>query len=282
RNNAFTRPARNQWNSIRNDLNTLANYYRVTWSWNQQLPPYQRYQWSTPGGVPVYTATDAQMRNLLTQIESKTEVYARQMDSAITTSRWNNSNREERIEDFIDGFENATDRLKQRFDARETVSQDANDVLLQAAYIDRFMRNNAFTRPAQNQWNSIRNDLNTLANYYRVTWNWNQNLPRYQPYQWGTPGTTNAQLTGTYRLNTAASDNVATVVRQAIGNYNANQRTRVQQNLERRLNSPEMIVIDQSGRNVTMASTLAPQVTFAADGVSRTETGPGGRSISTA
>ena len=285
RNNAFTRPARNQWNSIRTDLDTLANYYRVTWSWNQQLPRYQPYRWgTTPGGMPVYSATDAQMRNLLTQIESKTDVYARQMDSLISSSRWNNTNREERIEDFIDGFENATDRLKQRFDARETVAQDANDVLLQAAYVDRFMRNNAFTRPARSQWNSIRSDMYTLANYYRVSWNWNQQLPPYQPYQWGTPGTggwTNASLTGTYRLNTAASDNVSQVVSRAIGNYNVNQRTRIQQNLERRLNSPEMIAIEQSGRNVTMASTLAPQITFAADGVSRTETGPGGRSIST-
>jgi hypothetical protein len=274
--------ARNQWNLLKQDLNTLAGYYNVSWNW--QLAD-NRPGWNMGRQMPAYSATDAQMRTLLTRIESKTDVYKRQMDNALTRSRWNNTNREERIEDMIDGFENSTDRLKQRFDARESVIQDANDVLMQAAYIDRFMRNNTFTRPAQNQWNSIRTDLNTLANYYRVSWNWNQQLPPYQPYQWGTtPGGAwgNARLTGTYRLNHQASDNVATVVRQAIGNYNANQRTRVQQNLERRLNSPEMIAIDHNGRNVTMASTLAPQVTFAADGVSRTETGPGGQSISTA
>ncbi|HSI87518.1 MAG TPA: hypothetical protein VK918_00550 [Pyrinomonadaceae bacterium] len=275
--------ARNQWNTLRADINTLASYYNIPWNWQMATTGPG---WQGGRGIPAYSATDVQMRNLLTQLERKTDVYKRQMDNALNRSRWNDTAREERIEDIIDGFENSTDRLKERFEARETVVQDANDVLMQGAYIDRFMRNNAFTRPAQNQWNSIRTDLNTLASYYRVSWNWNQQLPPYQPYRWETtPGTGgiwgNAQLTGTYRLNTAASDNVATVVRQSIGNYNVNQRTRVQQNLERRLNSPEMIVIDQSGRNVTMASTLAPQVTFAADGVSRTETGPGGQSIST-
>jgi hypothetical protein len=203
------------------------------------------------------------------------------MNAALDRSRFNNTAREENIEEFITGFENATDRLKQRVDARETTGQDAMDVLTQAAYINRFMTRNAFTRPARNQWNSIRADLNTLATYYSVSWNWNQTLPPYQPYRNGNVWM-NARLTGTYRLNTAASDNVSSVVSQSVNRYyNGAQRVRVQRNLERRLSSPEMLVIEQNGSNVSMASTLAPQATFEADGVSRSETGPRGRSITT-
>jgi len=42
-----------------------------------------------------------------------------------------------------------------------------------------------------------------------------------------------------------------------------------------------MIVIEKSGRDVTVASSNAPQVTFSADGVGHAETNPNGRTVTT-
>src|SRR5438093_1300666 len=47
----------------------------------------------------------------------------------------------------------------------------------------------------------------------------------------------------------------------------------------RRLEAPEMIALQREGRTVTIASTRAPQITFDADGRTRTEQTPRGRTI---
>ncbi len=86
-------------------------------------------------------------------------------------------------------------------------------------------------------------------------------------------------LTGTYRLNIAQSDNVSDVVNRATSFYPAAQRDRIQRNLERRLTSPDMLAIEKRDKDVTVASSTAPQITFTADNTARTETTNNGRSI---
>lgn len=261
-----------QWANLRTDLDTLASYYRVSWNWNQQIP-------GGDNSLPAYTVSDIQLRNLLTRIESKTDVFRRQLTNALNRTPINNTNREDNINEFVGEFETATDNLKQRFDARRSVGADATEVLTRAQRIDRFMTNNRLTSASQTQWRSLRMDLDTLATYYRLAWNWNETIPTYPP----TGGNTGSRsgLTGTYRLNTSLSDNVSTVIDRSLSSYTATQRDNFRRNLERRLASPEMIAIDMNNRTVSMASTNAPQVTFEADGVAKTETNARGRVITT-
>jgi hypothetical protein len=113
--------------------------------------------------------------------------------------------------------------------------------------------------------------LDTLSTYYNVSWKWNR---QYSP-----ASKFDSMLTGTYRLNLNQSDNVNDIVDRSIVNYNVNQRERIRTNLERRLSSPDMLAIEKRGSQVTIASSTSPQVTFAADGTTRTETTNNGRSI---
>jgi len=114
--------------------------------------------------------------------------------------------------------------------------------------------------------------LDTLSNYYNVTWNWNR---QYSPMS-----RFDQMLTGTYRLNSSQSDDVRAVVdRAATTFYNANQRENLRRNLERRLSSPETLVIEKRDKQVTVASNTSPQVSFNADGTARTETTANGRTI---
>lgn len=240
-----------------------------------------------------YWVNDRQVQTLLTRIETKTDTYKRQMNSALDRSAIDDTNWEDSVFDYITEFENSTDRLKQRFDSRESVGSDVSEVLNRAAYIDRFMRQNRLSTSAESQWMSLRTDLNTLASYYRVSWNWNQTLP---PFARGFPSDGNraddnrgnrtgrrfdTRLTGTYRLNTSLSDNVSDVVERSLGYYTTGDRNRLRRNLERRLDSPEVIAIEKNGRTVTLGSSNAPQATFQADGIRRTETNARGRTITT-
>jgi Predicted outer membrane lipoprotein len=281
--NNVTAYSRTQWTSIRTDLNTLARYYNMSWNWNQTGPIIP-----TPGYPP--NVNDAQARNLIRRIETKTDTFKNEINTALNRSPLNNTQREDNVLNYITGFEGATDRLRTQFDARQPVSNEVNDVLTQAAYIDRFMARNRLAYRAENQWVSLRTDLNTLASLYNVSWNWNRTLPPYpgNSQTGGYPtggypgGSLDTRLTGTYRLNTSVSDNVSDVIGRSINSYpTGTQRDNAQRNLERRLNSPDMIAIEKNGRTVTLASSLSPQVTFQADGVTHTETNARGRTTRT-
>ena len=90
----------------------------------------------------------------------------------------------------------------------------------------------------------------------------------------------NGQLTGTWNLDTSRSDNVRGAIDRANISQNANS-DRIRQRLENRLQPPDRLAIEQSGRRVTLASSTAPQVSFDADGRARSETNANGRTIQT-
>lgn len=284
--NQLSARAEADWASLRSDLNTLAGYYSIAWDWNRSpgLPN------SPVLSGPAYRVSDVRLANLLTRIASRTDTFKRQMGRSLDRSVSNDTRSEGSISTYVADFENAADRLKQRFDGRESTGADVSDVLTRAWYIDRFITRNRVNYSARSQWRMLRTDLDTLATYYSVSWNWNQQLPPYSAGNYPTnnyptnnyPGSRiDTRLTGTYRLNVSQSDSVSQVIDRSLRGVGTGQNDRMRSNLERRLTSPDMLAIEKNNRTVTVASSLAPQVTFQADGVARTETNPRGRVIRT-
>ena len=89
------------------------------------------------------------------------------------------------------------------------------------------------------------------------------------------------RLTGTYTLDTARSDNAQRAANQATRGLNPQEAERVRATLLRRLEAPQRMALEQSGRRVTIVSTSAPQVTIEADGRGQTETRQNGRTVTT-
>jgi len=271
--NRMTGRAETLWTAIRGDLNTLGGYYTQTFTWNGPVATTPTYS--------VFTGNEAQLRALIQRIENKTDTYKNRMGNALDRSAYDGRPEEREIMDYISEFENATNRLRDRFNNRQSTGADATEVLNRGLYIDRFMSRNTFTRPAESQWVTLRNDLNTLASVYRVSWNWNMPLPTNP----GTPGNNypgrTASLSGTYRLNASRSDNVANIITTSVGSYETSRRDQLRRNLERRLASPEMIAINANGREIEMATSSSNRVSFTADGTARTETNPRGRTVTT-
>jgi hypothetical protein len=273
RNNRINANAQSQWNLIRSDLNILAGYYRVSWNWNT-VPTFP----NNPNTLP-YNVNDTQLRAVITRIETRTNTFQNQIN------RWENRNTSQfrdQIAAYVNDFESATDALRGSVASRRSTSVEVQEVLSRAAVIDQFMRNNRVNNNTQNQWNLIRSDLNTLAGYYSVNWDWN-NIPTYPGNNNNFPRGFDARLTGTYRLNTSLSDNVTSVLDRAVSTLgrNDNQRDRIRRNLERRLTAPNTLVVEKRGQQMTMASSMSQQVSFDADGVSRSETNQNGRTIQT-
>lgn len=258
------------WTTIKTDLTTLANYYNVSWNWNNTNQSTNSSPINT-GGTRPYRVTDSNVQTLLTRLETRTDAYKREVSSALDRGVYNRTRSQDAIVSYINDFETATDKLRQNFDSRRSAMADVEEVLSRAYYIDSFMRDYRFSTTAESQWRLIRTDLDTLSNYYNVSWNWNR---QYTP-----PGRFDSNITGTYRLNLSQSDNVQDIVERSTSSYAGNQRDRSRNNLERRLTVPDALAIEKRGSQVTIASSTAPQVTFNADGVARTETTNNGRSI---
>lgn len=266
--NRLTVAAQNQWRNIYFDLNTLAQYYNINWNRSVGSYPSTSYPTNPTNPSGGYNASDRDVQTVLNRLEVRTNDYRTAVQRGTTNVSTLNS--------YISNFESATENLRRRFDSRSSNSADVQNVLNRAASIDSFMNSNRLNQRAVNQWNLVRTDLNTLAGYYNVSWNpTNPTNPTYPP------STPYAGLNGTYRLNNGASDNLNNIVDRAInsGNYTADQRDRMRRNLERRLMPPEMIAIENVNRQFTLASSNSPQVTLSADGSSRTETTPNGRTI---
>jgi len=88
------------------------------------------------------------------------------------------------------------------------------------------------------------------------------------------------RLTGTWSLDASRSDDVRAALDRALRDRGADS-DQVLQRLERRLQPPDRLAIEQSGRRITIGSSNARKFTFDADGRSRAETSPNGRSVQT-
>src|ERR1044072_5495469 len=93
------------------------------------------------------------------------------------------------------------------------------------------------------------------------------------------PGVNNSRLAGTYRLNTARSDNASATVYGATNSLPEADHPLVLGGLMSRLESPDVLVIEQRGQAVTISPSNAPGVTFAADGRERSVRVANGRTV---
>ena len=75
------------------------------------------------------------------------------------------------------------------------------------------------------------------------------------------PGVNNSRLAGTYRLNTARSDNPSATVYGATNSLPEEDQLLILGGLMSRLESPDVLVIEQRGQAVTISPSNAPGVT---------------------
>ncbi len=239
-----------------------------------------------------YRGTYQSVRDTIVRIDNRTDTFRNSLQTGLNR-RGTTINRSEDIFLFVNDFAESVRTLRARFERRQSTRADAQDVLNRATRIDDLMRRFATGSEAQNQWSSMRVDLNQLANAYSITWR--QSTGNYPPSDnppygnppYGNPPSGNPpygnrfgnRLTGTYSLDASRSDNPRDMADRATRNLPWNERQRVQDSLNRRLEAPDQIALDVRGRTVTIASSKAAQITFDADGQDRTETNANGRPI---
>lgn len=227
-----------------------------------------------------YRGTFRTVRQLVVRLDNRAGALRNNVQTALASNSTYNNNREENINNLAQEFDDAATRLRTNFDSRRSTTAEAHAVLDLGSRLDRRLRRNTVSTVVTRNWNLIRSDLTALARAYNVAFpttarnnNNNGNVPTYPGQgQYGATG-----LTGTYRLDVSRSDNAQNVATTATRSLPYSTRNRVRDSLVARLESPEQLAIDVRGREVTLASSRASQISFTADGVQRVETMPNGR-----
>ena len=163
----------NDWAPVRSNLEELASAYAVNWQWNQQtVPPVSTSR--------SYRLSERDLDQLIQRIGTGGDTFRSSLTEAFDRTPYDQTRSEGRMNDTVLGFKNATDQLRNHFDARQLVASDVERVLSQATPIDAYMRNNQLTDRAQNDWSALRGDLEGLASAYNITPNWGS-IPSLQP-----------------------------------------------------------------------------------------------------
>jgi signal transduction histidine kinase len=123
--------------------------------------------------------SDEQVERLLDRIEKSADKFRESLDDALDESRVDDSKLKDDLNRYVHAFENATDRLEERFDDDRATGDDVLEVMTRAAEINGAMTRFEFTDRAQGDWRLLRNDLNELARAYNLVWEWKMaTLPR--------------------------------------------------------------------------------------------------------
>ena len=128
-----------------------------------------------------YRLSDKEVGRMIKQIEEQTKTFRKSLDHALDHSRVNGSRREDDINSFVKAFEEQTKRLHDHFDHHKSVAADVQAVLDRAAGIDSFMARQRLRERAENDWFTLRGNLDELARAYGVEWRWNGPVTSIQP-----------------------------------------------------------------------------------------------------
>lgn len=221
-----------------------------------------------------YRGNTRTVRQLILRIENRTDVFRNTLNARNQTRIY----RTQDLNTLAQDLDTAVVQLREKFDRRQSTAADAQEVLNRAAEIDRLVNTrNMRTVAVTRSWTNLRADLNQLARVYNVSW---PTVGQTSPTNnYPTTGYGVSRLTGTYRLDPAQSDDPGQAADRATQAADLGSRSRLRDQLAARLESPAEIAIELRGKDVTLASSRAPQITFTADGIERVETTNSGRTL---
>jgi hypothetical protein len=107
--NRLNATVQSNWTAVRTELNSLASAYAVSWNWNQALPSINSSRRSR--------LSDSELNQLIQQIETGSDRFQSSLTDAFGRSRANRTRAEDNINNVVRDFKNATDQLRNQFDA---------------------------------------------------------------------------------------------------------------------------------------------------------------------
>jgi hypothetical protein len=107
--------------------------------------------------------------NIITRMETSSDEFRRDFARAMNNSNLNGTPQEDRFNNIVLDFENSVDRLRREFDRNNTWWNTRNDVqnmIRDASPVNSMMNTLPFRRNIERQWNTLRSNINTVADTY--------------------------------------------------------------------------------------------------------------------
>lgn len=119
------------------------------------------------------TYNQRNVEGAIDRVKSRADDFRDALDDALDDSRYNGRNREDQILSVAREFERAANRLEDRYDngrnsRRNRNDSDVQNLLQLGSQLDNFVYNQSrgLNRRVQNEWSTIRRDLQTIADAY--------------------------------------------------------------------------------------------------------------------
>ena len=111
----------------------------------------------------------AQVSNIISKLETSSDKFRRDFDKAMDNSRYNGTSAEDEYNGNVRDFENNLDDLRREFNRTNSWGEMRNrvqNVVRAGETVNSMMNSISFRRTLERQWNTMRNDLNTLADTF--------------------------------------------------------------------------------------------------------------------
>ncbi len=111
------------------------------------------------------------IKSTVKNLKNRSKQFARQVDHDLDHSRYDGTNREDRIDDLVKNFADAADHLEDKYDNGRNMNRSADEarrVLDLGARINRVIYRARLNRNLQGDWNNIQQDLRVIASAYNL------------------------------------------------------------------------------------------------------------------
>ncbi|MBC7909155.1 MAG: hypothetical protein H7Y30_01560 [Pyrinomonadaceae bacterium] len=109
------------------------------------------------------------LRESVKRLENLSDDFRKRLDRSLDRSRYDDSRREDNINNVAREFQNAADTLEDRFDSGRNLNRSSNEarrVLQLGMQLDRVMGRNRFDNRVESEWTRIRQELRYVADAY--------------------------------------------------------------------------------------------------------------------
>jgi hypothetical protein len=118
--------------------------------------------------------SDRQLSKTVRQLERSSAKFRTTLNRTLNQNRSDDRSLENQLNSLERDFENATREFRDRFNRRRTTVADTQNILQKAASLNDVLNENRVSSQVQNDWASVRTNLDVLANAYGLTGQWNR------------------------------------------------------------------------------------------------------------
>ena len=114
-----------------------------------------------------YGRNDRNLNATVKNLKNSAKQFERRLDKELDHSRYNGSNREDRLNEMAGDFRNAVDNLDGSYDnRRDNDNNEVRRVIQLGSQLDRALSRARVNGNIQNDWNRVRQNLRELENAY--------------------------------------------------------------------------------------------------------------------